>query len=336
MLDTNILFTEKETDDRQKFDENSFSVDYQGVRVEISSPEGLGDFLNEDLLKEDKQNYTKIYNKVLSNMETDDDSCGSKLFAIKSLGFILTENLLRQDKDLYEKGFVQNMNCLYDSNENVRKESLKTFIKILPMQLREVLEENCFFSNLPRKNIDISKSSSFKQIEMEDIFDLSIVEMEAYRDVELKKDDLLGFMQEISKIQSYNHKYNCPNMSRKYIDSKGRIEAYLLACEGNKDGEKVLHIIDFASKKGSTMLAGKLLVNFLNDYKHLYIDYGKFIPITVSARDKTSYILLKNQLPKIEKLWGLKLEMTESSFVKGSELVHKVKVIPKKVIQCLM
>jgi len=129
-----------------------------------------------------------------------------------------------------------------------------------------------------------------------------------------------------------NQAKNRQNLSLKYTDREGKIHGYMLAYEGRieKDGESCLYVADLATD-GTERAGGSLMLNFAEMYKRLYIDRGKFIPITASLRETTSYPLIVKHLERLTRDTGLHFTIEEQDpYETGGETMHPVVIRPEK------
>lgn len=123
-----------------------------------------------------------------------------------------------------------------------------------------------------------------------------------------------------------------PNMSLKYTDAGGRVRGYILAYEGEAEGEKVIYISDLATDKESPMAGGRLVQAFAQTYQREYLAKGNFVPIYAEAREQTSYKLISRQLERLGKELGTEFELEElETYAKGEETMHPVIIRPRKI-----
>jgi hypothetical protein len=129
-----------------------------------------------------------------------------------------------------------------------------------------------------------------------------------------------------------------PNLSSKYVAPNGRIRGALIAYEGvrpankDRDSERIVYLNNLTSDLESQVAGGRLLLNFINQYKENYLDPAVQkneipLPIHTLARDKTSYVILMNNLEKIAEGLGLsfKLEEEDLTYI-GGDKMHPVTI----------
>jgi len=232
---------------------------------------------------------------------------------------------LESDQIIIGKGY---------SDVRFSEEKENTYLPVVPPSYSDNLQKDSFYINLGGESgeTEISRKSGVSELSFEDSLSVAVIENEAYSDNEKMQEGLARMMNQIITTQIYNSRNNRPNMSKKYVNEKGKMESYLIAYEFGSDDNKSLYIEDIASRKGSGFSTGKMLMEFIGDYKRNYLEKGDFLPITASARDTTSYRLLVKQLDKIGERLGMRFVMVEEGTSgRGGELMHDIIIRPEKL-----
>lgn len=185
----------------------------------------------------------------------------------------------------------------------------------------------------------------------QDALSVGYIEGKAYQD----NPELIQYLHNMENgliaMQINNAAKRRPHMSLKYQDQHGHMRGYLLAYEGKYDahqqgnfdeewkqtGERVLYIADLASDKDSQLAGGRLLTEFVNLYKHNYLDKGDPISIFLEARekndssDRASYEILVRKLNKIASKLGIEFELEELPLLETQNATrHPIMIRAKK------
>ena len=129
------------------------------------------------------------------------------------------------------------------------------------------------------------------------------------------------------------------NLSLKHTNREGRVDGYMLAYEGTTDqnisssgrnateSKSIIYVSDIAADTSVKGIGREMMIAFLKLYKINYLDKGNSLPILVQAREKTSYIIIKNKLADYAKLAGIEdeLEIQEiGTYESGNDVMHEL------------
>jgi hypothetical protein len=149
----------------------------------------------------------------------------------------------------------------------------------------------------------------------------------------------------ITAMQISNSFHDRPNLSYIADDEHGQAQAYILAYEGRfepeldgssvrlpfKANDPIIYIADMASLEGRGQSAVELIARFMKDYKEIYLNNGKELPIVAEFRDSTSYRLLPQIIKRYQKTYGIEFEINELPTYKlGKSIMHPVVLIPRE------
>ena len=129
-----------------------------------------------------------------------------------------------------------------------------------------------------------------------------------------------------------NQAKNRPNLSFKYVDASGETRGYILAYEGrNESREPIIYVSDLASDRETKMAGGRLIGNFLEEYKKNYLDNNRLVPIFLQAREGTSYEIIENNWKKLSQKMGIKVKKEElGTYKAGSDTMHEMLLTPER------
>jgi len=84
-------------------------------------------------------------------------------------------------------------------------------------------------------------------------------------------------------------------------------------------------VADIASD-GEVLASGRILMAaLLEQYKKEYVDKGNPIPIFAQMREQTSYLIVKKQLDRYARKFGMKFTMEElGTNTVGGDVMHEV------------
>ena len=259
--------------------------------------EYLSRFSDSDNLDKDQVIIGKGYTDLLTNLPEVDNT------------FVPTAPVAYSD-NLGAKAYRLDLNG--DSHSSVIR-GRESIVRELPDPEREL-------EDILPKGVDY--------LTFEDSLAVAYIEGKAYRDNESLMEYMHNMENALIAKDVNNVAKDRPNMSLKYVDTKGKMRAYLLAYEGRSKDEQVVYVSDLASD-GTARAGGSLLLGFAKLYKQNYIDQGKFMPILAQLREKTSYAIITKQLAKLTKDTGLKFELEElDKYQQGDDVMYEVIIRP--------
>ncbi|MFH1292271.1 MAG: hypothetical protein ABIH87_03670 [bacterium] len=186
----------------------------------------------------------------------------------------------------------------------------------------------------------LSESPAFDEnglslLDHSDTIPVAFIEGKAYHDNE----NLVQYLNDLENTLIAKDINNVaegrPNLSLKHRTDDGKINGYMIAYQGVKDesgkghGQDVIYVADIATDLNSPGTGRSLMLGFLKQYKHHYIDQGKNIPIYTQAREQTSYAIIKAKLTDYAQEVGLNLEIEELGTThEGDDIMHKLMIRP--------
>ncbi|MBH41392.1 MAG: hypothetical protein CL685_01625 [Candidatus Magasanikbacteria bacterium] len=204
-----------------------------------------------------------------------------------------------------------------------------------------------FVEELPCEGIQETPIHN-KQIEyltFKDSLETSYIEGKVYKDTTLKQGAAEMENALIAKDIN-NAAKERPNLSLKHVTEDGKMQAYLVAYEGEydydlhnenyvekgSDKESCIYVMDIAklyeAKKGVGM---ELFTEFFRLYQENYIKKDKLIPIVAEAREVSSYKLITRYLNGLGKSVGIEFVLEEGdSYQEGNDTMHPVTIKPIK------
>jgi hypothetical protein len=254
------------------------------------------------------------------------------------------EEELEDAKIIIGKGYTDALNNLQNIentfvpiapvgySDNIGAEAMKLELDQTKKNIalkKEVLEHK----RAERSDLKENKIKGIENLTLKDSLQVSYIEGKAYHDNESLVEYLHNMENALIAKDINNIIKNRTNLSLKYIDSKKKMQGYILAYEGtngsDNDSERVIYVTDLAATPGSRLAGGRLLKGFIEKYKTEYIDKGDFVPILAEAREQTSYKIIKANLDKMSKELNMKFEIEElSENERGGDVMHTVVIRP--------
>jgi hypothetical protein len=302
---------------------------------DIGTPIGRG----ENLLGEENLENTKIRDKILQEspfvLGCDNVELASNY-----------KNMSKEIGDLYTKFFTEYLQS--DGNKNfdptkvvigrgysdklIGEKVPNTFIPSTIPGYSDNVGESSNILLIPNKELEGKNLSGVYELSPKDFLQVLAIEKEAYKDTSMRE-DFAVIMNNMIGISYYNIRYDRPNMCIKYV-SNNKAQGYLIAYERDSDNsdEKELYIHDIAINTADSAFSysgGKLITTFLEKYFEEYLKKGELMVVSMDARDKTSFGIIKRKLEEFENRLGIKLRVEEGeSFLMGSEQMHPVRIVP--------
>jgi hypothetical protein len=128
-----------------------------------------------------------------------------------------------------------------------------------------------------------------------------------------------------------NQVHGSENLSLKYVDDKNTVKGYVVAHEGERNGETIVYFEDLAVLQSSRMAGGRLINTFAQKYIYSYVAKGNMVPIFMQAREETSYKIVQKQLEKLSEKLGVRFDIEEGGeYQYGSSTMHEITLRPRK------
>ena len=214
-----------------------------------------------------------------------------------------------------------------DALTNLPKEE-NTYVPQAPVGYSDKTGTEVYALDLGTEHTETEeKKAGISPLTFEDSLKVGWLEGKAYGDNVSLIESLFNLENALIAKDINNEMKNRPNLSTKYTDSTGRVRGYLLAYEGAFDDEDkpCIYISDLASDRESTLTGGRLIKEFVKQYKEHYLDKNNPLPIYAQARETTTYRIIKKQIDNLAKQTGTEFELIElPTYEQGDDTMHPI------------
>lgn len=293
--------------------------------VEVSK----NSFVDERVLGDIEAVYRDFFKEYLSKYAEEDGYDASQV--VIGLGFSDSlANLPRISNTFLPLAPVGYSDQMFSQTIQLIPESISAEVKKSVIESEKKIDKQDNFS---------SDDRTVTSLTFEDSLAVAYLESKAYADNSTLIQSLHNMENALIAKDINNVAKKRKNLSLKHTNRDGRVDGYMLAYEGKSDqnitqagevtaeSKPIIYVSDIAADTTVKGVGRELMINFLKLYKINYLDKGNSLPILAQAREKTSYLIIKNKLAEYAKLAGINVELEIQeigSFHSGYDVMHEL------------